>query len=335
MAAPEIWIAAVMLAALIIYALTGGADFGGGVWDLFASGPRAAAQRKVIANALAPIWEANHVWLILALVLLFVAFPKAFALISITLHIPLTVMLLGIVMRGAAFVFRSQSAIRSADNWTRVFSAASTITPVFLGIIMGSIAQGALPTDHATGTFQSVFVEPWLSFFPLGIGLFTLALFAFLAAVYLIFETDDPRLREDFRNHALVAGLWVGLLAWICLWLSHRDDAHVWSGLADRPWSLAFHIVTGITAVAALTALFRRWYQAARLLAVLQTALILMGWALSQFPYVVPPHFTFQNAAAPASVLRPLLVVLGLGVVALLPSFAFLFYIFKRNQLKV
>jgi len=111
----ELCVAGVMLISLIIYMLTGGADFGGGVWDLFAPGPRAKSQRTLITQAIAPIWEANHVWLIVIVVLLFVAFPVAFAAISTALHIPLTLMLIGIVLRGSAY--EAQDALRSPSEY--------------------------------------------------------------------------------------------------------------------------------------------------------------------------------------------------------------------------
>jgi len=105
MAAADI-LGAAMLAALVFYVLLGGADFGGGIWDLLASGPRAREQRAAIEHAIGPIWEANHVWLILVIVVLFTGFPPAFAAISIALFVPLVLLLVGIVLRGAAFTFR-------------------------------------------------------------------------------------------------------------------------------------------------------------------------------------------------------------------------------------
>src|SRR5216683_6146440 len=113
-----------MIAALIIYALLGGADYGGGVWDLFAFGRRAPAQRALIADAIGPVWEANHVWLVLVLVILFTAFPPAFAAISTALHIPLTLLLIGIVLRGTTFTFRAHDVKRDdvQRRWSLVFS---------------------------------------------------------------------------------------------------------------------------------------------------------------------------------------------------------------------
>src|SRR5882672_2731226 len=146
-----------MIAALILYALLGGADYGGGVWDLFAFGKRAPQQRALIAKAIGPVWEANHVWLILVIVILFTAFPPAFAAISTALHIPLTLLLLGIVLRGTTFTFRSYDVQRRCSL---VFSIASVITPILLGITLGAISSGTIRVE--TGHVVSGFFSSWL-----------------------------------------------------------------------------------------------------------------------------------------------------------------------------
>src|SRR5918999_2169128 len=137
-------LAALLAASLNAYVLFGGADFGGGVWDLLASGPRKRRQREVIAHAIGPIWEANHVWLILAIVLTFTCFPPVFARLGIVLHIPLTLMLVGIVLRGSAFTFRTYDSEHDAAQrrWGRIFASASVITPVLLGVSIGAVASG-------------------------------------------------------------------------------------------------------------------------------------------------------------------------------------------------
>ena len=212
---PEV-VAAIMVLALNAYALTGGADFGGGVWDLLARGPRREAQRALIAEQIAPIWEANHVWLILVVVMLFTAFPAVFAALGTVLHIPLTLMLLGIVVRGSAFVFRSYGAHDDASQrrWGRVFAVASVVTPLLLGTIVGAIVSGAagaaaarVPTvpGAAAPSYASLYVTPWLAPFPLALGVLALAMFAFLAAVYL--GVREPALRDDVpAARALVGG---------------------------------------------------------------------------------------------------------------------------------
>jgi cytochrome d ubiquinol oxidase subunit II len=142
----EVIVAGAMIVSLTFYALLGGADYGGGVWDLFARGPRAKEQRELIEHAIGPVWGANHIWLILVVVILFTAFPPAFAVISTALHIPLTLLLVGIVLRGAAFTFRTYDVQRDdvQRRWSYVFSVASTITPVLLGIVLGALGAGAL-----------------------------------------------------------------------------------------------------------------------------------------------------------------------------------------------
>jgi cytochrome d ubiquinol oxidase subunit II len=321
---------------LVIYALTGGADFGGGVWDLFATGPRARDQRRVISEALAPIWEANHVWLIVAVVVLFVGFPTAYAGISTFLHIPLTAMLLGTVFRGATFVFRSHETGSETlqRRWGYAFSVASTITPIFFGISTGTIASGALTLDPASARQLSSYVTPWLAPFPVALGFFTLALYAYLAAVYLTLETRDRALQDDFRLRALVSGIGLGAFAWISLWTGKSGAPLVYDRLLHQPWSMPFHALTGAVAIAALAALYLRRFRTARTLAVMQAILIFSGWAFAQHPYLVVPSLTITAAAAPDSVLAPMLSVLAIGALLVLPAFGYLFYVFKQRQLR-
>ena len=153
-------VAALMMTGLVVYALTGGADFGGGVWDLLARGPRAGAQRKLIEKAIAPVWEANHVWLIFVVVLLFSGFPTAFSALSIALHIPITLMLLGIIFRGSAFVFRQYGG-GDTTAWQRTFAVASAVTPVFLGVIVGAITTGRIRV--VDGVTTAGWFEHWTS----------------------------------------------------------------------------------------------------------------------------------------------------------------------------
>ncbi len=331
MPGPDVLAAAAILLALILYTVTGGADFGGGVWDLFASGPRARLQRETVARALAPIWEANHVWLIAVVVLLFVAFPAAFATICTMLYVPLMLMLIGIVLRGAAFAFRSY-APGSPSGWDRLFAVSSLVTPVMLGTVAGAVASGRVRAV-APGPRASVdFLSSWLAPFPVAIGLFTLALFAFLAAAYLTLETDDPLLKEDFRLRALVAGAAVGVLAWACFLLAGSGAPRIRHGLGARVWSVPFQAATAAVAVSALWALWDRRYPLARWLAAAQASLIVLGWGLSQYPYLVAPDLTIAGAAALPEVLRPVLWVLAAGGALLAPSFWYLFRIFKGRR---
>jgi cytochrome d ubiquinol oxidase subunit II len=329
-------IAGVMIVALTAYVLTGGADFGGGVWDLFASGPRREEQRDLISRSLAPIWEANHVWLIVVVVLLFTAFPAAFSAITIVLHIPLTLMLLGIVLRGSAFVFRSYGARTDVQRhrWGAVFAIASTITPIFLGLCIGALASGAVGAakgriGEAGVSFADVFVTPWLSAFPIAVGLFALALFAFLAAVYLAYAATGE-LQEDFRRRALIAAIVVFVIAMAALIAGYADATRIAGGVSLTPIGILVQVVTAIAAITAIAALWTRRYRLARLAAGAQATAILWGWAVAQFPYVVPETMRIQDIAAPRTTLVLLSVGLAAGALILSPALRYLYRLFAR-----
>jgi cytochrome d ubiquinol oxidase subunit II len=318
-----------MLGSLLLYALLGGADYGGGVWDLFASGERKGEQRKLVEEAIGPVWEANHVWLILVIVLLFTAFPRAFAVISTALHIPLTLLLIGIIFRGTAFVFRKydspDDSLRS--RWGPVFSASSIITPVLLGITLGAIGSGTIRVED--GIVRTDFFSSWLAPFPFAVGFFALVLFAFLAAVYLTLETDDRELQEDFRFRAIVSGVLVGVLALVVFLIAESGAPTVRAGISRTWWALGLHVLTAIFALGAFYALWTRKYRLARFCAAAQVVMILLGWAAAQFPFLVEPDVTIYNAAAPGITLRLLLGALCSGAVLLFPSYYYLFRVFK------
>jgi cytochrome d ubiquinol oxidase subunit II len=398
MAGLEVCAGLALLAALIAYGLSGGADFGGGVWDLLARGPRAARQRAQVAHSIGPIWEANHVWLILAIVVLATAFPPAFARIATVLHVPLLLMLLGIVARGAAFSIRAygdpaaaEAGEVRANGWGRVFALASLVTPLLLGMIVGAIAAGRVRPPTSTADY---FLS-WLSPFAFAVGLFALLLFAFLAAVYLAHDAryageenegpgtseerkekgpglgpheangrDDARaagfelsdrasaesfevrgghddsgatsfeLSDDFRRRALAAGLLLAPIAAGVLALAARHAPQILHGLTRTPWSWCLHLATATCALTALGALLARRLRLARAAAAAQAVLILAGWALAQYPYLVPPDLTLATAAAPASTLRFLLGALAAGAAVLLPSLLYLYRLFGRVRIK-
>lgn len=327
-------IAGAIAASLNVYALTGGADFGGGAWDLLATGPRRREQRDLVAGAIAPIWEANHVWLILVVVLLFTAFPSVFARLMTLLHIPLTLMLLGIVLRGSAFTFRSYDSKRDSvqRRWGRIFALASTGTPILLGVIVGSIATGALegPELHPATSFGDTFVRPWLAPFPIGVGVLALCLFTFLAAVYLTVEAENDQLRNDFRVRALWSAVAVAAVAVVDLILARTEAPLVWSALTTGNLAMVLRLFAAFACVGAVAALWKRSFRAARAAAAFEVSLIIWGWALGQYPYLIPPDLTVENSAAPAATLRLLLGALALGLLVLIPSLRYLFSVFKE-----
>jgi len=333
---PELALAGVALAALIAYAVLAGADFGGGIWDAFAGGSRRDEQRAAIAHAMGPVWEANHVWLIFVIVLLFTAFPPAYAALGVALFVPFHLVLLGIILRGAAFVFRAyspQSARalgpgRGAYRWGAVFGAASVITPVLLGMCLGAVSAGTLRVMD--GEVRVTGVPPWLAPVSLATGLFALAVCAYVAAVYLANETEAD-LREDFRRRALWAGTATVALSVLTLPLMRAQAPHLWNGLLS---ARAAPVVAVGVAAALLSgwALLRRRFRLARVATVVQVACLLAGWGIAQYPYLIYPDVTVESAAGHPATLRFVLWTLPFGMALLLPSLGYLFRVFKGER---
>jgi cytochrome d ubiquinol oxidase subunit II len=324
-------VAAVLVLVITAYAVLAGADFGGGVWDLLAGGAAAGAPpRQRIDRSIGPVWESNHVWLVIALVLLWTGFPVAFAWIFTTLFVPLSVAALGIVLRGAGFAFRSQV---QTLRWQRVsgavFALASLLTPFFLGTAIGAIVTGRV--HGADGDPVSSWVNP--------ASLLTGALFvatsAYLAAVYLATDSEragEPGLRRYFTRRALAAAVVAGLLAAITMAVLHTAAARVFSILtAGRALPLVVLSVLAGAAVLVLLALDRT--RLTRPLAALAVTAVIWGWALAQYPLLLPPRLTVHDAAAPAGAGVAELVVVGIIVVLVGPSFVLLYSLAQRGTL--
>jgi cytochrome d ubiquinol oxidase subunit II len=318
---------------LIVYAVLGGADFGGGIWDFFAFGPQAERQRRLIGQALGPVWEANHVWLIFLIVGLFTAFPSAFSVLSTALIVPFTLALIGIVLRGAAFIFRAQAdeAVTFRKIWGRVFSTASTITPFFFGTAAAAVASGQIRVE--AGRVQTDLLTGWITPFALTIGALALSLCAVLAAVNLMIEaqnSNDAELVEAFRRRAIIAGAITLVLDVVAFILSPFQAPLLWNGMLDH--ALPLVIATALIGMGAAASLLLKRYRLARFLAFTVTAFIFASWGLSQFPYLIPVAVTINNAASPPSTLLALLIGTSIGMALLLPSLWLLFHVFRGKN---
>ena len=311
-------LAAVTFAALVAYAVLAGADFGAGIWDLVARGERRAAHRAALAKAIGPVWEANHVWLIFLVVLLFTCFPAAYAQASVALFWPLHLVLIGIVLRGASFVFRAYAAGSDAtrEAWGAVFGASSALTPILLGMCLGALSTG----------------DPyrWYDPFPIATGVLALLICAYLAAVYLAWESHDAQLRDDFRRRALAIWWVAGVASIAVLFLARSEAARLWSGLTSTPGVL-FLATGSVLAPISFAALRAGRFNVARYSCVAQIVSLLAGWAAAQWPYLIYPDVTVANASAPASTLALTAWTLPFGFAALLPSLWFLFRVFKSR----
>jgi len=322
-----------ILVSLLLYALTGGADFGGGVWTLFNRGPRAEERERLIVHAIGPIWETNHIWIIVAIVVLFTGFPPAYAQLSTALFLPVTLVLLGIVARGSAFAFYSYHLHRGrrAARWGTLFAASSLLTPFLLGVILGAVSTGMIQgTGLGSLTSGS---RSWLAAFPLSVGMLTLSSFSYLAAAYLVLETDVPELREDFRLRALASLLVVILLSAAIPLFSGGGAPDFHRALMGNFWSLPLLGMNALAATSAGISLLRRAYRFARTCAAAQVTLLLVGWGLAQYPFLIRPDLAIPEAAASPEMLRLLLTALGAGVLLLFPAIFLLLQVFKKKAL--
>jgi cytochrome d ubiquinol oxidase subunit II len=328
----DLILAGVMLAALVIYSLLGGADYGAGFWDLMCSGLRQEEQRALIARAIQPVWEVNHIWLILVVVLTFSGFPAAFSGICIGLAAPIFLILLGIVLRGSSYVFRAYftGSVRTQLYWGKVFSISSSLTPLFLGIVIGAISSNTVLVKD--GVSENGFLRTWFHPFPLIVGVLSLSLFAYLSACYLTIETNDTALQNDFRLRALISGLVSSVSAVITYFIAGDSAKPIRDGLTHLPHVWLIELGAAIAALVAFQALWSRSYLRARIAAAAQVALIVIGWGLAQYPYLVRPELTIVNSAAPSNILSDLDIAVAVGAVVLIPSLILLLLVFKTHR---
>ncbi len=320
-------------ASLLLYILLGGSDFGAGILELLPAGRLRERQKEVINRAMGPVWEANHMWMILIVVILFMGFPTIFTTLMIALHIPMLALLVGIVVRGAAFTFRHYDAIQDAPSqrtYTWLFGLSSLWTALWLGIIAASLNRGII--DPGAREAWPAYVAPWWGAYPLSVGAFVASIFAFLASIYLVGETNEPELKRRFRRlGALFNGL-VVVLGGTVFAASLRERESLATAFLRQPWNL------GVIALA--TALFvALWFLVARRLVLLtrivasgQITLILIGWCLLYAPNAVltaKGPLSFYEQAAPPATLRQLVIALLVGSVFIFPSLYFLLRVFK------
>jgi len=324
-------VAGILWLALTAYAVLAGADFGGGVWDLFASGPRANQQRGAVAEAMGPVWEANHVWLIFMITGLFTAFPVTFGVLGLALYLPFTMAMVGIVLRGASFAFRAHGsdAVGPLSPWGVVFGVASIVTPFFLGAAAAAVASGSI---HAPGgQLASGFLAGWTTPLAVVTGLFALSMCAYLAATYLMVENEDrPALLADFRRRAIAAALTSGVLAMLSLAISFSEGPRLLQSLTGR--GLPLFALALLNGPLALWAVWRSRPRIARVAVAGQVVLVLWAWAVGQWPYLVPPDLTISATAAPPGTLSAMLIVITIGGLILIPSLWLLFRVFKARN---
>jgi cytochrome d ubiquinol oxidase subunit II len=321
-----------VLIGLVFYVVLAGADFGAGFWQLFAGrGSSGAAVREHAHESIAPVWEANHVWLIFVLTVTWTAYPSAFASIASTLSVPLFVAAVGIILRGASYALRAGTATVRERHWIdTVFALSSILTPFALGTMVGAIAARRVPVGNAAGHLFSSWTGP----ISILVGVLAVSTSAYLAAVFLAADAarvGEHELEDDFRARALAAGIIAGAVALAGL-VVLRSDAHLLYRHLLHGAALAALIVSVLAGAVTLERVWHRRFETARYTAALAVAAVIAGWALAQSP-VLLPGLTVRQAAAPHDTLVAVVVAVLAGAVILFPSLALLFRLVLRGRL--
>lgn len=315
------------------YALFGGADFGGGFWDLIAGGPeRGERPRDLIQRSLTPVWEANHVWLIFVLVVLWTAFPEAFSAIFTTLYVPIALAALGIVLRGAGFAFRkSIVGLQGRRAMGATFAISSVLTPFFMGTVIGAIAAGNVPAQGNGDAFST-----WLQPLPLLIGAMFVATSAYLAAVFLVGDArhgrGDEEMERYFERRALGSAVVAGAFAAAGLIDLHAEARYIFDRLTSQ--ALPLVIVSLVCGGVLLVVLLRGGRRPLRPLAAGAVIAVIWGWGVAQFPYLLPTSLRIDQAAAPDPTMTIIFVVFAAAAVLVLPSLALLYTLAQRDLLE-
>jgi cytochrome d ubiquinol oxidase subunit II len=325
-------VACVLLLAVTTYAVFGGADFGAGFWDLVAGGAmRGDRPRAVIDHSIAPVWEANHVWLIFIFVVLWTGFSEAYASITLTVFVPLGLAALGIVLRGSSFAFR-KTVFRTRDrrNFGAAFALSSVLVPYCMGAVAGAVASGRIPAGGVAGDPVNSWINPTSV---LG-GLLAVIVCAYLAAVYLVWDArrlGDAEMAEYFRRRAIVAAILAGVAAVVGIFVLRADARYVFDGLTSR--ALPFVILSTLCGIVSLVLLVREATRGARLLAIVAVATVVISWGVAQWPYILPTSLKVSAAAAPSGTLATLVVATVLLVLIVVPGFTLLYVLDRKSLL--
>jgi cytochrome bd ubiquinol oxidase subunit II len=324
--------AAILWAGVTLYAIFGGADYGAGVWDLLAgSGDRATRVRRQIDRSIGPVWEANHVWLVFVLVVLWTAFPPLFSAIMTTLYIPLALAALGIVLRGAGFAFRHALPGPVEAPASRIFGIASVLTPFFMGTVVGAIASGEVPAAGDGDPTAS-----WTGFLPLVTGVLFVLVTAYTAAIFLVRDSGaagDRELRDYFARRSLVVAILAGAAAVAGVIALHADARYVYDGLTSWP-GIALVILSGVSGLVALGLLITGRNLGLRLAAIGAGTAVIWGYFAAAFPYMLPTSLKISDAAAVSASLTSVIVVFAIAAVTVVPSLILLYVLSQRQALE-
>lgn len=330
---PELIICGILLIAITLYAILGGADFGAGVWEFNLAMRSSKKERDLMYRAIGPVWEVNHVWLIFALVLMFSAFPVAFAALSRALWVPLLLALLGIFARSVGFAFRAYAAgaVRQQALFGAIFAFASTSTPFFFGSCAGAIAGGL--DVNQDGEFLGSHLTGWITPLSVFCSFYAVGLCSYISAIFMSCEAQhdqDQELTAVWRTRALIMGVILGIFSALGLVVLSQYAPDLW--LAFQSSALPLVVISSVTGFSSMVLIWKSLFKFGAAAAAVTVASVILGWGVAQYPLIVPPVITVHSAKGPDSVLWAMIIAIAAGAVVLVPSLGWLFYLFKGKH---
>ncbi len=321
-----------LAATMAAYAIFTGADFGGGIWDLLAgSTERGRRPREEIDKSVTPVWEGNQTWIVLGIVFVWTGFPPAFAAVTTTLFVPLSLSLLGLVLRGVGFGFRHESErLRSQQLNGVLFAGSSFLAPFFLGVSVGAVATGRVHSANAGDPLSA-----WVTPTTMMTGALFVASCAYIGAIYLVGDSHrrgDEEMVRYFSRRSLAAGAVTGVLAAVNLGLLHGSAPYIWHRLFGV--ALPMVILSMVSGLAALALILLRRTWALRFTGALAVVSVVAAWAWAQYPWVLPGDMTIVDASAPIASLNTEIAVLGLALLLVVPAFAYLYWLQQHGKLE-
>ena len=324
-----------LVASVLFYVLFGGADFGAGILELVSGKKFANAQTTLINKVIGPVWEANHVWLILIIVILYMGFPGISYIISVHLHLPLLAVLAGVVVRGCSFTFRYYDAIKDGSQklYSLLFSLSSLWTSLWLGITVASLGRGVL--DRSQTDFWSLYIAPWFGLFPLAVGFFCASIFVFLASCYLVGETQKAELREFLVKRAIISNIVMILMGMLVFWSAYTENHRFFELFFSHKISLILFFIASLSLIPLWWSFLKRHFIFIRIFAAGLILCVMGGWFSVNYPHIVvlkDETIDFATAAAPIATLNQLLIALCIGICVILPSIIYLFWLFGKKE---
>jgi len=333
----------VLILSLIFYVVFAGADFGAGIYEFLSLVTKKKSRKELVEKAIGPIWEANHIWLILVIVIFFMGFPRPFMIFSNVFHIPLVFIIIGIIFRGTAFAFRQYDPIE--DGWqkqyTWMFALSSVWTSFWQGVIVGSLFS-PLPVERLH--FKQYFIDPWFNPFSFSVGLFVVSTYLFLAQTFFLSEAPREReVRESIRKDIWKSLIFVFIAGTIVFAVASYTNKDFINAFFGSTYSIALATVTTLLLIPLILSYIYQWDRISRVIVAFQVAMIMGAVLVKRYPDMIyfqdGSKLTFLEAAAPESVIKQLFLALLVGVIIILPFLIYLLKVFKgpsgiRKELK-